>query len=192
MKNIAIFASGNGSNAENICSFFAKSPEINVVLIGTNNENAFVVNRAEQLQIPCFLFTKTSLDNFTDIRRVLTENAVDFVVLAGFLLKIPEKMVELYPRKIINIHPALLPKFGGKGMYGEHIHKAVIEAKEKESGITIHFVNSKYDAGEIIFQKKCVIEQKDCPKTLVEKISVLELEYYPKIIAETIKKTKQW
>ena len=191
-KNIAILASGNGSNAENICDFFANSSDINVVLIGTNNQNAFVINRAEKLKIPHFVFTKDTLNTFTDIQKILSENDVDFVVLAGFLLKIPEKMVQMYLGKIINIHPALLPKFGGKGMYGKYVHKAVIKAKEKESGITIHFVNNKYDAGEIVFQTKCSVEEKDCATTLAEKVHALEMQYYPKTIAEIIKKTEKW
>ena len=192
IKNIAILASGNGTNAENICTFFEKSSDINVVLIGTNNQNAFVINRAKKLKIPHFVFTKDMLNTFTDVQKILSENDVGFVVLAGFLLKIPKKMVQMYLGKIINIHPALLPKFGGKGMYGKYVHKAVIESKEKESGITIHFVNNKYDAGEIIFQKKCSVEKKDCAKTLAEKVSALEMAYYPKIIADIIKKTEKW
>ena len=191
-KNIAILASGNGSNAENICHFFAKSSDINVVLIGTNNKNAFVLNRAKKLGIPFFIFSKGELENFNNICKILRSNAVDFIVLAGFLLKIPEKMVEMYPKKIINIHPALLPKFGGKGMYGKYVHSAVIEAKEKESGITIHFVNKKYDAGEIIFQEKCSVEKKDCLIVLSKKIHALEAEYYPKIIDKVIKNIRKW
>jgi len=187
VKNIAIFASGNGSNTENICNYFAKSSDIRVVLIGANNKDSFVVKRAENLGIPLFLFTKKDLENYIEIQKILTRNTVDFIVLAGFLLKIPEKMVEKYPNKIINIHPALLPKYGGKGMYGESVHKAVLAAGEEESGITIHFVNNKYDAGEIIFKTKCSVEKEDTVLGLVKKIRKLEKEYYPKTIALIIK-----
>ena len=152
-KNLAIFASGNGSNAENICYFFKKSSDINVVLICSNNKNAYVVKIAKKLDIPLFLFTKKGLENFFKLKNILKKNRIDFIILAGFLLKIPKKLLKNYPNKVINIHPALLPKYGGKGMYGNNVHKAVLEKKETESGITIHFVNSKYDDGEIIFPK---------------------------------------
>ena len=188
VKNIAIFASGSGSNAENICKYFKNSSDIAVVLIGTNNENADVVKRAKNLEIPLFVFTKSELENFSELQSVLEKSKVDFIVLAGFLLKIPEKMVEIYPDKIVNIHPALLPKYGGKGMYGGMVHAAVLENKESESGITIHFVNTKYDEGKIIFQRKCAVEKKDTPESLANKLHKLEYEYYPKIIATIIRK----
>ena len=188
MKNVAIFASGSGSNAENICKYFKNSSDIAVVLIGTNNENADVVKRAKNLEIPLFVFTKSELENFSELQSVLEKSKVDFIVLAGFLLKIPEKMVEIYPDKIINIHPALLPKYGGNGMYGSRVHKAVLENKESESGITIHFVNNKYDAGKILFQKKCAVEKEDTPKSLANKIHKLEYVFFPKIVAWIIQK----
>ena len=188
-KNIAIFASGNGSNTENICNFFQNSSDINVVLICSNNKDAYVVKIAKKLQIPLFLFTKQGLENFFKLEKVLTENRVDFIILAGFLLKIPKKMLENYPNKIINIHPALLPKYGGKGMYGNNVHKAVLEKKETESGITIHFVNSKYDDGEIVFQTKCKVENNDSVESLGEKIRKLEQEFFPKTIEGVIKNT---
>ena len=128
------------------------------------------------------------LENFLELQSVLEKSKVDFIVLAGFLLKIPEKMVEIYPDKIVNIHPALLPKYGGKGMYGSRVHKAVLENKESESGITIHFVNTKYDEGKIIFQRKCAVEKEDIPKSLANKIHKLEYEYFPKILASIIQK----
>ena len=188
-KNIAIFASGNGSNTENICNFFQNSSDITVVLICSNNKDAYVVKIAKKLQIPFFLFTKQGLENFFKLEKVLTENIVDFIILAGFLLKIPKKMLENYPNKIINIHPALLPKYGGKGMYGNNVHKAVLEKKETESGITIHFVNSKYDDGEIVFQTKCKVENNDSVESLGEKIRKLEQEFFPKTIEGVIKNT---
>jgi phosphoribosylglycinamide formyltransferase-1 len=188
-KNIAIFASGNGSNAENIYRFFQKSSDINVVLICSNNKGAYVVKRAEKLQIPLFLFTKQGFENFFELKKVLEAKEVDFIILAGFLLKIPKKILEHYPDKIINIHPALLPKYGGKGMYGNVVHKAVLENKEVESGITIHFVNSEYDDGEIIFQAKCKVKKDDSVESLVKKVQKLERVFFPKIIEGVIKNT---
>jgi len=188
-KNIAIFASGNGSNAENIYRFFQKSSDINVVLICSNNKGAYVVKRAEKLQIPLFLFTKQGFENFFELKKVLEAKEVDFIILAGFLLKIPKKILEHYPDKIINIHPALLPKYGGKGMYGNVVHKAVLENKEVESGITIHFVNSEYDDGEIIFQAKCKVKKNDSVESLVKKVQKLERDFFPKIIEGVIKNT---
>jgi phosphoribosylglycinamide formyltransferase-1 len=191
-KNLAIFASGNGSNAENICCFFKKSSDINVVLICSNNKNAYVVKIAKKLDIPLFLFTKKGLENFFKLKNILKKNRIDFIILAGFLLKIPKKLLKNYPNKVINIHPALLPKYGGKGMYGNNVHKAVLEKKETESGITIHFVNSKYDDGEIIFQTKCRVEKNDSIESLGRKIQKLERKFFPKIIEGVIKKTLKW
>ena len=188
-KNLAIFASGNGSNAKNICSFFQNSSDINVVLICSNNKDAYVVKIAKQLGVPLFIFTKQGLENFFKLENVLTKNRVDFIILAGFLLKIPKKLLENYPNKVINIHPALLPKYGGKGMYGNNVHKAVLEKKEIESGITIHFVNNKYDDGEIIFQTKCNVEKNDSVESLGKKIQKLEREFFPKTIEWVIKNT---
>ena len=189
-KNIAIFASGNGSNTENICCFFQKSSDINVVLICSNNKDAYVVKIAKKLDIPLFLFTKKGLENFFKLEKVLKKNRIDFIILAGFLLKIPKKMLENYPNKVINIHPALLPKYGGKGMYGNNVHKAVLEKKEIESGITIHFVNNKYDDGEIIFQTKCKVKKTDSIESLGRKIQKLEREFFPKTIEGVIKNTR--
>ena len=189
VKNLAIFASSNVSNAENICRFFQNSSDINVVLICSNNKDAYVVKRAEKLQIPLFIFTKQELENFFELEKVLTEKEVDFIILAGFLLKIPKKLLENFPNKIINIHPALLPKYGGKGMYGNNVHKAVLENKEIESGITIHFVNSKYDDGEIVFQAKCKVEKNASVESLVKKVRKLEREFFPKTIEGVIKNT---
>jgi phosphoribosylglycinamide formyltransferase-1 len=189
VKNLAIFASSNGSNAENIYRFFQNSSDINVVLICSNNKDAYVVKRAEKLQIPLFIFTKQELENFFELEKVLTEKKVDFIILAGFLLKIPKKLLENFPNKIINIHPALLPKYGGRGMYGNNVHKAVLENKETESGITIHFVNSKYDDGEIVFQAKCKVEKSTSVEGLVKKVRKLERAFFPKTIEGVIKNT---
>ena len=135
VKKIAVFGSGFGSNAENICMFFACSPDVSVVLIGTNNKDSFLVNRAKKLNIPLVLFSKNELNNFNDLQKKLVEKEVDCIVLAGFLLKIPAKMIDKYPNKIINLHPSLLPKYGGKGMFGENIHREVLRQNENISGI---------------------------------------------------------
>jgi phosphoribosylglycinamide formyltransferase-1 len=186
--NIAIFASGAGSNAENIYSFFQDSPDVNVVLICSNNKNALVLRRAEILDVEVVVFSKSQLANFNFLEKTLTSFSVDFVILAGFLLKIPRKMIDKYPNKIINVHPALLPKYGGKGMFGENVHKAVIENKEVESGITIHYVSQNYDEGEIIFNAKCEVNKNDTHESLATKIHDLEYAYFPKIIELVIKR----
>lgn len=187
-KKLAIFASGSGSNAENICNYFAESSDIKVVLICTNREDAFIVKRANKLNIPVYIFSKSELNNFVDLHKKLQNIEVDVIILAGFLLKLPAIMVDSYPNRIINIHPSLLPKYGGKGMYGSNIHKAVIKNKELESGISIHFVNQNYDEGKIILQKKCSISDNESVETLIHKIHKLEHNYFPVAIEKTIKK----
>jgi phosphoribosylglycinamide formyltransferase-1 len=187
-KKLAIFASGSGSNAENICNYFADSSDIEVVLICTNRRDAFIVKRANKLNIPVYIFSKSELNNFVDLHKKLQNIEVDVIILAGFLLKLPTIMVDSYPNRIINIHPSLLPKYGGKGMYGSNIHKAVIKNKELESGISIHFVNHNYDEGKIILQKKCSISANESVETLIHKIHKLEHNYFPVAIEKTIKK----
>ena len=187
-KKLAIFASGSGSNAENICNYFAESSDIEVVLICTNKRDAFIVKRANKLNIPVYIFTKYELNNFVDLHKKLQSIDVDVIILAGFLLKLPTIMVDNYPNRIINIHPSLLPKYGGKGMYGRNIHKAVIENKETESGISVHFVNKNYDEGEIILQKKCAISSNETIETLIQKIHKLEYNYFPIAIEKRLKK----
>ncbi|OQB31913.1 MAG: Phosphoribosylglycinamide formyltransferase [Bacteroidetes bacterium ADurb.Bin174] len=180
--NIALFASGSGSNVENIVRYFSDKPDFHFPVIISNKSDAFVHQRAKTLHIPSFTFTK---DDFFDGHKILTllkEYQVDFIVLAGFLLKIPPTIISAFPDKIINIHPALLPKFGGKGMYGHHVHHAVIEAGETQSGITIHYVNEHYDEGNIIFQAVCEVLPEDTPDTLANKVHALEYEYFPLII----------
>ena len=186
MKKIAIFGSGSGSNAENICAYFGESADIKVVVMCTNKKSAFIVKRAQKLNIPIVYTTKTDLENFSNIHQEMKNYNVDYIVLSGFLLKIPVKMVESFPGRIINIHPALLPKYGGKGMYGANVHKAVLANNEKESGITIHFVNQKYDEGKIILQKCCVVSKNDTIKSLENKIHDLEFKYFPKTIEQII------
>lgn len=186
MKKLAVFGSGAGSNAENICVYFNNSSDIKVVMMCTNRKDAFIVERAKKLKIPMVYTSKTELENFDDLAKILAKYKVDYIILAGFLLKIPSKMIEQYPNKIINIHPALLPKYGGKGMYGENIYKAVLENKETESGISVHFVNQNYDEGKIIFQKSFSISPDENLESLTAKIHELEQSLFPKIIEKTL------
>ena len=186
-KNLAIFASGSGSNAENICNYFASHSDINVVFICTNKLDAFIVKRAKKLNIPITFITKQELNAFDDLYKKLQATKVDFIVLAGFLLKLPPIMVKKYPNRILNIHPSLLPKYGGRGMYGNNVHKAVLENKESESGISIHFVNQNYDEGELILQEKCSISKNETLETLVAKIHQLEQKYLPITIEKILK-----
>ena len=186
-KKLAIFASGSGSNAENICNYFANSSDIEVVLMCTNKRDAYIVKRAEKLDIPVVFISKSELNNFDDLHKKLQSAKVDIIILAGFLLKLPAIMIEYYPNRILNIHPSLLPKYGGKGMYGNKVHKAVLENKETESGISIHFVNQNYDEGKIILQEKCVISEDETLETLTEKIHQLEHNYFPIAIEKTLK-----
>ena len=186
MKKIAIFASGSGTNAENIYNYFSDKPNINIELILTNKKNAFVIKRAEKYNIKTFVFNKKDLYETNSVLDILTENKIDLIVLAGFLLLIPENLINAFNNKIINIHPALLPKYGGKGMYGDKVHQAVIENKEFESGITIHYVNKKYDEGAIIFQAKCNIEENETPDSLADKIHKLEYKHFPEVIEKIL------
>ncbi len=184
---LAVFASGSGTNAQNLIEHFNKTFDREVVLVVTNNPEAFVIERAKKLGVPCRIFDRQA---FRDgkVLDALKEVKVDFIVLAGFLWLIPRNILRAYPGKIVNIHPALLPKYGGKGMYGHHVHKAVIANGEKESGITIHYVNEEYDKGDIIFQAKCPVKPDDTPDTLAQRIHLLEYEYFPKIVEELLDK----
>lgn len=187
MINAAIFASGEGTNAENIIKYFANDNRIKIKLVFTNNENAGIVARAEKYKKNVQIISKDALNNYSEqLIEFLHAEKIDLLILAGFLLKIPEAFVKAFPNKIINIHPSLLPKYGGKGMYGMHVHQAVIQNKETESGITIHFVNEEYDKGEIILQARCKVEPSDTPETLVQKIRQLEFENFPKAIEKLL------
>lgn len=181
MKKIIVFASGSGTNAENIIKYFAASKIANVVSVFTNNASAKVIERAKNHQIPVEIFSKNELLDRNVLQKI-QEIDPDLIVLAGFLLKFPENIIEQYPNKIINIHPALLPNYGGKGMYGMHIHRAIINNKEKETGISIHYVNENYDEGGIIFQKNIALTDDDTPETVAEKIHELEQKHFPEII----------
>ena len=185
--NIAIFASGSGSNAENIMRYFQDRENINISLVLSNKSDAFVHERAKNMNVPSITFTKKELEESDKILQILDEYKINFIVLAGFLLKIPTNLIAVYPNRIINIHPALLPKYGGKGMYGHFVHEAVVAAKEKESGITIHFVNEQYDEGNIIFQAKCPVSPADTPDDVAKKVHELEYRHFPKVIELVIK-----
>ncbi len=185
MKKIVLFASGNGSNVENIIQYFKSDPLIAVAGVFSNNPSAKVIEKAKTHNIPTVTFNKQELTNG------FVENRIDaikpaLIVLAGFLLKFPEQIIEKYPNKIINIHPALLPKYGGKGMYGMNVHHAVLENKEQETGITIHYVDENYDEGGIIFQKSVNIEESKTAEEIAKKIHLLEQEYFPQIIEKIL------
>ncbi|NLZ95446.1 MAG: phosphoribosylglycinamide formyltransferase [Bacteroidales bacterium] len=186
MTQIALFSSGNGTNAENIAKYFNKSTQINVVLVVSNNKNAFVHQRAKTLNIPSYSFSNKEVIEGRNILKLLSNYNIEYIILAGFLLKIPDILLNSFPNRIINIHPALLPKHGGKGMYGDNVHKKVIETGDTKSGITIHYVNEKYDEGEVIFQKSCNINLKDTYKDVANKVHKLEYAHFPRIIEEVI------
>lgn len=189
-KRIAIFASGSGSNAQKIMEYFKRSNEVEVSIVLTNNPEAYVLQRADNFEIPTHIFDKKEFRNTDNIVNILKNLQIDLIVLAGFLWLIPKNLLEAFPNKIINIHPALLPKYGGKGMYGNHVHLSVIENKETESGITIHFVNEHFDEGEIIQQAKFKIEPNDDLEMVKFKGQQLEHLHFPKTIESLLKKMK--
>ncbi|GEP49881.1 phosphoribosylglycinamide formyltransferase [Flavobacterium noncentrifugens] len=186
MKKIVLFASGSGSNAENIIKHFKDSDVAKVVAVISNNPNAKVLERAANLQVQRFVFTKAdfALDK---VLKKIQEIKPDLIVLAGFLLQFPSNIIGLYPNKIINIHPALLPKYGGKGMYGMNVHKSILENKETETGISIHYVDEHYDNGDMIFQKTVSIGNCTTPEEIAQKVHELEHEHFPKIIEQLLK-----
>jgi len=189
MQQIAIFASGAGSNAKKIIEYFQDHKEITVSLVVCNKPGAGVLSIAQNAGIPILLIEKEKFFRGNAYTDELKERAIDFIVLAGFLWMIPENLIKAYRGKIINIHPALLPNYGGKGMYGGFVHEAVIGNKEIESGISIHFVDEHYDHGDIIFQARCKVEENDSPESLAQKIHALEHEFYPKVVEETVLRT---
>lgn len=186
MANICIFASGNGSNAEAIIAYFSNDANINVQLIVSSRADAFVLERARNHNIPSLVLDRNVFRDSTSLLDDLENHSIDYLILAGFMWLVPTYLVKAFTKKILNIHPALLPKFGGKGMYGTHVHKAVIEAKEEMSGITIHFVNEQYDEGAVIAQEKCLVTNVDTVDSLAEKVLKLEHIHYPRIIKEVI------
>lgn len=186
MKRIVILASGSGSNAENIITYFKQNPQIEVAAVLTNKSMAKVLERCDRLQTPAFYFNKAAFMASDTVVRLLKGLETDLIVLAGFLWKIPQNVIDAYPDKIINIHPALLPKYGGKGMYGEKVHQAVRENGDVETGITIHYVNEHYDEGGIIFQAKVAVEPSDNPDSIAEKVHQLEYGHFPKVIEKLL------
>jgi len=186
MNKIVIFASGSGSNAEKIIQHFADNPNSKVVLVLSNNPNAKVLERAERLNVRAAVFDRTGL-NDGEVLGLLQEVQAYLIVLAGFLWKFPESIIKEYPNKVINIHPALLPKYGGKGMYGMYVHQAVLEQHEKVTGITIHYVNEHYDEGGIIFQQEVNIEDCTSAEAIAEKIHELEHRHFPEVIEQLLK-----
>jgi phosphoribosylglycinamide formyltransferase 1 len=184
--NLAIFASGTGTNAARIIDYFRRSPLVKVTLIVCNKPGAGVLNIAQQEGVPTLLIEKETFLYGGGYVAELLGKKIDFIVLAGFLWKIPEALVKAYPGRIVNIHPALLPKYGGKGMYGRFVHEAVIAAGDPESGITIHYVDEHYDHGDPIRQVKVIVEPGDTPETLAQKIHLLEYEHFPKVLEAVI------
>jgi phosphoribosylglycinamide formyltransferase-1 len=189
-KRIAIFASGSGSNAQKIMEHFKRSADAEVVLVLTNNPQAYVLQRADNFEIPSHIFSRQEFYETDEVIRILKNLQVDLVVLAGFLWLVPQSLLSAFPNKIINLHPALLPKYGGKGMYGDNVHQAVLANKEEESGITIHFVNEQFDEGEIIHQSKFRIDADDNLEMVKFKGQQLEHQHFPKVIENLLKKMK--
>lgn len=185
-KNIAIFASGSGTNTENIIQYFENHNTVNIALVISNKPDAMVLKRAEKWHVPTRVFTREDFSNGQNVIHTLKDFSIDYIILAGFLLQVPSILLKAYPQRIINIHPALLPKFGGKGMYGDHVHQAVVNAGETQSGITIHYINEEYDKGDIIFQATCDILPQDTPYDVAKKVHTLEYKYYPKVIENVI------
>jgi phosphoribosylglycinamide formyltransferase-1 len=185
-QRIAIFASGSGSNAQRIIEYFQGHPTIQVTLVLTNNPHAGVLERAKKLGVSSLVFTRAELYQSDTVLQQLQDAQVSFIVLAGFLWLMPSNLVEAFPDRIVNIHPALLPKFGGKGMYGTRVHEAVVQAGEKESGITIHLVNHHYDEGQVIFQAACSLSPSDTPEIVAHMVQQLEHQHFPKVIEQLI------
>src|SRR4030042_3794447 len=186
-RKIAILAAGSGTNAQRIIEYFSANPQITVSLVLSNKPDAYVLERAKKLNVPSVVFNRHSFYETDEITGLLKKDRIDFIVLAGFLWMVPVNLILAYPGRIINIHPALLPKYGGKGMYGERVHEAVIWSGDKVSGISIHYVNEKYDEGNIIFQAKCEVLQDDTPDSLAHRVHKLEYKHYPEIIEKVIK-----
>ena len=189
-KRIAIFASGSGSNAQKIMEHFKKHVDAEVVIVLTNNPEAYVLQRADNFEIPSHIFDKAEFYKTNSVVDLLKNLQIDLIVLAGFMWLIPQNLLKAFPNKIINIHPALLPKFGGKGMYGDRVHHAVMDAKEEESGITIHFIDENFDEGEIIHQSRFRIEAGDDLEMIKFKGQQMEHLHYPKVVEQLLKKMK--
>ncbi len=190
MYTIAIFASGSGTNAENLIKSFANT-DIRVSHVYCNNKNAGVIERANRLHTPVYVFDRADMNESDALLNMLKEDAADFIILSGFLWLLPSKITQLYKDKILNIHPALLPNYGGKGMFGHHVHEAVIAHNEKESGITIHLVNEQYDSGKTLFQAVCPVLPDDTADSLATRVHSLEYEHFPRVVSEYIHSYKE-
>jgi len=186
MNKLAIFASGTGTNAENLIRTFKESKKIEIVAIFSNNKNAFVVQRAINHNIKHYIFSRPDFYESKKVLEILKKEEINFIVLAGFLWLLPEYLINAYPNKIINIHPALLPNYGGKGMYGMSVHEAVVKNKDAETGITIHYDNKEYDKGSIIFQARCNVSDTDTPEDVAKKVHELEYMHFPRIIEQIL------
>ncbi len=186
MKNIAIFASGSGTNAENIIKYFSNRDSARVCLVLSNRRDAYVLKRAASLGVPSVFFDRKDFSDNGRVLEMLREHEVDFIVLAGFLWLVPSAIIDVYANRIVNIHPALLPGYGGKGMYGDRVHEAVIKSGDRQSGITIHYVNSNYDEGDIIFQASCPVLDGDSPAELASRVHALEYMHFPSVIEDLV------
>jgi phosphoribosylglycinamide formyltransferase-1 len=186
MARLVLFASGSGTNVENLIRYFKNHHMVEIISVCCNNPDAFVIQRAKKHQIPVFVFNRADLYSSNKVLQYLRSSKADWIILAGFLWLLPENIVREFEKRIVNIHPALLPGYGGKGMYGMRVHQAVIDAGEKESGITIHYVNTEYDKGDIIFQARCRIDAGETPETLAAKVHRLEYEHYPEIVEKLV------
>ncbi len=187
MKRIVIFASGSGSNAENLIKYFHNNDNGSVIQVLTNNPHAKVLDRCKNLKVSALSFNRVAFSQSNDVLNILKASQPDLIVLAGFLWKFPEFILHEFPNKVINIHPALLPKYGGKGMYGDFVHESVVANNETETGISIHYVNEHYDEGAIIFQAKCEVTTSDSSETVAAKIHELEMAHFPKVVENLLK-----
>ena len=185
MKRLSIFVSGNGTNLQRIAEYFSNNKDVEIVNVVCNNPKAYSIERAKKLGIPLRMISKEDFKSEAFVKE-LQNLDIDLIVLAGFLWKLPENLVKAFPKKIVNIHPALLPKYGGKGFYGEHVHEAVVAAKEAQSGITVHYVNELYDSGEIILQARVSLDENETPDSLAAKIHQLEQAYFPVAIEQVL------
>lgn len=186
MKRIVLFASGSGTNVENIIQYFSENKQVEIVAVLTNRKDAKVLDRCARLKISALYFNRRAFMETDLISDFLNNLNLDLIVLAGFLWRIPKRLIDYFPDRIINIHPALLPKYGGKGMYGMRVHEAVKENSEPETGITIHYVNEHYDEGAIIMQVKTFVDAADTPEIIAQKVHELEYEHYPRVIEELL------
>lgn len=187
MVNIAIFVSGSGSNCENIIRYFQTNEQVNIALVVSNRADAYALTRAKNLNVPSVVLPKADFNNEEKVLKLMADHRIDFIVLAGFLLMIPDWLIAAYQRRMINLHPALLPKFGGIGMYGHHVHEAVRKANETETGMTVHWVSNVCDGGEIIAQFRTPITPDDTPDDIADKEHILEMEHFPQVIEAVLK-----